>query len=95
MSVQKKKSRAGFFIILPSLIFIGIFVYYFIFLTIRTSTSNWNSFSALVKGEYNFVGLRNYQRLFQDPRFQTDMWNTLFFYIIFSRRMCNTWTISC
>ena len=83
MSVQKKKSRAGFFIILPSLIFIGIFVYYFIFLTIRTSTSNWNSFSALVKGEYNFVGLRNYQRLFQDPRFQTDMWNTLFFTLFF------------
>ncbi|RAO98441.1 sugar ABC transporter permease [Petrotoga sp. 9PW.55.5.1] len=83
MSVQRKKAKSGFFIILPSLAFIGIFVYYFIFLTIRTSTSNWNSFTALVRGEYQFVGLRNYQRLFMDPRFQTDLWNTLFFTLFF------------
>ncbi len=83
MSVQKKEIQSRIFYNSTIINFIGIFVYYFIFLTIRTSTSNWNSFSALVKGEYNFVGLRNYQRLFQDPRFQTDMWNTLFFYIIF------------
>jgi len=83
MSVHKKKSRLGFTIILPSLILIGIFVYYFIFLTLRTSVSNWNSFSSLAMGEYKFVGLRNFQRLFMDPRFQSDLWNTLFFTAFF------------
>jgi glucose/mannose transport system permease protein len=83
MSVHKKKSKLGFLIILPSLILIGIFVYYFIFLTLRTSVSNWNSFSSLAMGEYKFVGLRNFQRLFMDPRFQSDLWNTLFFTAFF------------
>jgi len=36
-----------------------------------------------MKGEYIFVGLRNYFRLFEDPRFQTDLWNTLFFTLFF------------
>jgi glucose/mannose transport system permease protein len=83
MSVHKKKSKLGFLIILPSLILIGIFVYYFIFLTVRTSFSNWNSFSSLAMDEYKFVGLRNFQRLFMDPRFQSDLWNTLFFTAFF------------
>ncbi|MGM0641307.1 MAG: carbohydrate ABC transporter permease [Thermotogota bacterium] len=83
MSVHKKKSRMGFIIILPSLILIGIFVYFFIFLTVRTSFSNWNSFASLAMGEYKFVGLRNFQRLFMDPRFQSDLWNTLFFTAFF------------
>ncbi|KLO22003.1 sugar ABC transporter permease [Marinitoga sp. 1197] len=83
MSIQRRKSKIGFFIILPSLILIGIFVYYFIFLTIRTSFSNWNSFGSLLRGIYKFVGFRNYQRIFMDERFQTDLWNTLYFTLFF------------
>nr|WP_250880042.1 sugar ABC transporter permease [Thermosipho sp. 1244] len=68
---------------MPSIIAIAIFVYGFISWTARTSFSNWNSFSALLRAKYKFVGLRNYIRLFQDSRFQTDLWNTLFFTIFF------------
>jgi glucose/mannose transport system permease protein len=60
-----------------------IFVYIFIGWTVRVSFSNWNSFSRLLRGEYRFVGLRNYLRLFEDPRFQTDLWNTLYFTLFF------------
>ncbi|HNR78864.1 MAG TPA: sugar ABC transporter permease [Mesotoga infera] len=45
--------------------------------------SNWNSFARLLKGEFEFVGLRNYLRLFEDPRFQTDLWNTFYFTLFF------------
>lgn len=78
-----RRRLLGFFILLPTLISLGIFVYGFIGWTVRVSFSNWNSFSKLMKGEYIFVGLRNYFRLFEDPRFQTDLWNTLFFTLFF------------
>ncbi|APT72229.1 sugar ABC transporter permease [Thermosipho affectus] len=81
--MKKKNLLIGIFVILPSIIAIAIFVYGFISWTARTSFSNWNSFSALLRGQYKFVGLRNYIRLFQDSRFQTDLWNTLFFTIFF------------
>ncbi|MBT1247676.1 MULTISPECIES: sugar ABC transporter permease [unclassified Thermosipho (in: thermotogales)] len=81
--MKKKNLLIGIFVILPSIIAIAIFVYGFISWTARTSFSNWNSFSALLRAKYKFVGLRNYIRLFQDSRFQTDLWNTLFFTIFF------------
>ncbi|UYO98933.1 sugar ABC transporter permease [Oceanotoga sp. DSM 15011] len=83
MAIKNKKGKVGFFIILPSLTLIGIFVYYFIFLTIKNSFSNFNSFSALVKNDFKFVGFRNFERIFSDTRFQTDLWNTLFFTLFF------------
>jgi glucose/mannose transport system permease protein len=83
MTRQKRKGIIGFLIILPSLTAIGIFVYYFIFWTLRTSFSNWNSFGSLLRGVYRFVGFRNYLRIFMDVRFQTDLYNTLFFTLFF------------
>jgi glucose/mannose transport system substrate-binding protein len=76
---RTKEHLMAFFILLPTIILIGIFVYGFIGLTIRTSFSNWNSFSRLSSGIYKFVGLNNYLQLLSDPRFITDLWNTLFF----------------
>ncbi|ABR30680.1 sugar ABC transporter permease [Thermosipho melanesiensis] len=81
--MRKKNLIIGISIILPSIIAIAVFVYGFISWTVRTSFSNWNSFSALLRGTYKFVGLRNYIRLFQDSRFQIDLWNTLFFTVFF------------
>ncbi len=80
---MKKELLVGLLVALPSIIAIAVFVYGFIFWTVRVSMSNWNSFSALLRGEYHFVGFRNYIRLFQDDRFITDLWNTLFFTLFF------------
>ncbi|HNQ70227.1 MAG TPA: sugar ABC transporter permease [Mesotoga prima] len=82
----KRKTKRGiisFLILSPTFAAIGVFVYFFIGWTGRTSVSNWNSFARLLKGEFEFVGLRNYFRLFEDPRFQTDLWNTLYFTLFF------------
>ncbi|WP_156173087.1 carbohydrate ABC transporter permease [Kosmotoga pacifica] len=78
-----RRKLVGFLILLPTLVSLGVFVYVFIGWTVGVSFSNWNSFSKLIKGEYIFTGLRNYMRLFEDPRFQTDLWNTLFFTLFF------------
>jgi len=81
--MKSRRKLIGFFVVSPSIAAIAIFVYGFISSTVRNSFSNFNSYSRLVKNEFEFVGWRNYQRLFQDSRFQTDLWNTLFFTVFF------------
>jgi glucose/mannose transport system permease protein len=63
----------------PSVILIAVFVYGFIGATVRTSLVRWNS----ALPDYTFVGLHNYQRLFQVERFQADLINTVHFTVIF------------
>jgi len=63
----------------PSIVLVGIFVYGFIARTVQISILDWNTFAKLLRAEKDYVGLKNYLNLFMDPRFQTDLWNTLFF----------------
>jgi glucose/mannose transport system permease protein len=81
--MKKKDKILGIAVVSPTIAAIAIFVYGFISLTVRSSFSNWNSFSSLLRGVYRFVGFRNYHRIFMDWRFQTDLWNTLFFTLFF------------
>src|SRR5256712_3561431 len=66
-------------LIAPSVILIAVFVYGFIGATVRTSLVRWNN----ALPDYTFVGLHNYQRLFQLDRFQADLVDTLHFTAIF------------
>ncbi|HEY4553561.1 MAG TPA: sugar ABC transporter permease [Bacillaceae bacterium] len=65
--------------LLPSVIFIGIFVYGFIGWTGYVSLSNWNS----LVPDFSFAGLKNYLFLFKDYRFQADIRNTIVFTVLF------------
>lgn len=66
-------------LILPSVVAIGIFVYGFIGWTLLVSLSRWTG----VAPDYTLVGLENYLRLFNTPRFQNDLRNTLVFTLFF------------
>jgi glucose/mannose transport system permease protein len=68
-------------LLLPSLIALFTFVYGFIGMTIWVSMSNWRSAT-------RDLSLRDplwavYERLFQTPRFQTDLRNSLVFTVLF------------
>jgi glucose/mannose transport system permease protein len=76
--IKKDWLLAGL-LISPSIIAIGIFVYGFIGWSIRVSFSKWKGLLA----NYAWVGSRNYQRLFSDPRFHIDVRNTLYFTAFF------------
>src|SRR2546425_531316 len=65
--------------IAPSVILIAIFVYGFIGRTAFTSLTAWRG----VVPDYTFVGLRNYERLFQTEKFQADIVNTVHFTAFF------------
>jgi len=75
----QKDKLYSFLFILPSIILIAIFVYFFIFWTGFISLTDWND----IFPSFNIVGLRNYIELFQNFLFQISMKNTLVFTALF------------
>ena len=73
----------AFLVILPSIIAVAIFVYGFIGWTFFISATDWKS--SIV--DFTFVGLKNWTRIVNDSRFQTDLRN-LFFYAIGFMSQC-------
>jgi glucose/mannose transport system permease protein len=70
----------GFLLVLPSIVAVLIFVYGFIFWSVRVSLSNWVG----LMPNYEWAGLRNYtDLLLNDPRFQIDIRNTIIFTLLF------------
>lgn len=65
----------AFFVLLPSILAVAIFIYSAIGWTFYISTVKWNS--QII--DYTFVGLRNWQRLFGDNRFYMDLRNLLYY----------------
>lgn len=63
----------------PTLLLVGVFIYYFIAWTLSVSLTDWRSLTPT----HNFVGLRNYVALFQDYRFVIDIKNNLLMLAIF------------
>jgi len=76
---SRKDQIFGSLLVLPSLIAVGIFVYGFIFWSVRVSFSQWKGLTP----DYTFVGLSNYINLLSDPRFMIDIRNTVIFTLVF------------
>ena len=80
MSSEARRERwLAFLLLLPSIVLIGIFVYGFIAWTATVSLSKWDT----VLPNYAWAGLNNFKNLFSQERFTIDLWNTLFFTVIF------------
>jgi glucose/mannose transport system permease protein len=79
VKILQKDKLYSFLFILPSIILIAIFVYFFIFWTGFISLTDWND----IFPSFNIIGLRNYIELFQNFRFQISMKNTLVFTALF------------
>lgn len=76
---SRKDYLLAFLVVLPSLVAVLIFVYGFIGWSLRTSLSAWDG----ILPDFSFVGLRNYGEIFTNVRFHNDLWNTLYFTILF------------
>ena len=66
-------------LLLPAMILVGVFIYYFIGWTLRVSLTDWRG----LRPSYNYVGLRNYISLFQDYRFIIGVKNNLIVLVLF------------
>lgn len=76
---NRKDKWISFLLVLPTMVALAIFVYGFIFWTVRVSLSQWKGLTP----DYTFVGFNNYSTLFADARFQIDIRNTLIFTAVF------------
>jgi glucose/mannose transport system permease protein len=84
LSTKKPRYREQWtapLMLLPSLIVLFIFVYGFIGMTVWVSFSNWRSASRDLSLRSPFYAA--YERIFQTPRFQTDLRNTVVFTLCF------------
>jgi len=66
-------------VIAPSVLAVLVFIYAFILWTGFISLVNWND----ITPNYTWVGLQNFGRLFQTPRFLIDIRNTAVFSVFF------------
>lgn len=69
-SVENKRKRLGYLFLLPSLVFLTVFLFYPVVNSIVMSSTDWRGFDP----DYNFVGLDNYRRLFQET---PEYWNSM------------------
>lgn len=83
---QQRRSRVWwsdrltpFLLVAPSALLIAVFVYGFIAYTGFTSLTKWYG----IVPDYTFVGLRQYDLLFQLDRFHADLSNTVRFTLLF------------
>ncbi|HOA36561.1 MAG TPA: sugar ABC transporter permease [Bacillota bacterium] len=74
-----KENLFLFLLLLPAMVLVGVFIYYFIGWTVRVSMTDWQG----LRPSYNFVGLRNFLRLFSDYRFVVGAKNNLFVLAVF------------
>ncbi len=74
-----KDTILAFLLVLPSIIAVFIFIYGFIFWSVRVSLSDWVG----LLPNYDWAGLQNYIDLFKDPRFHIDIRNTVIFTVLF------------
>jgi glucose/mannose transport system permease protein len=90
--VSSRKSRTrllGFFVLLPSIVLLAIFVYGFIGRTVYVSLTDWGRDPAQALAAHpvlRFLGLANFRELFTgviDGRFRQDLVSTIFFTLFF------------
>lgn len=68
-----RRNLLGFFFILPSLIFLVVFIVYPVFNNIILSFTD----ATLTKDTYEFIGLKNYIKLFSSRKFTKYLWNNI------------------
>ncbi|MDP9369406.1 MAG: sugar ABC transporter permease [Chloroflexota bacterium] len=75
-SWAKARERLAWLLVAPSLLVVAIVAVYPLFQTFRLSLTNARLASSR---EVEYVGLRNYQRLFEDSQFISALWHTIVF----------------
>ncbi len=71
----------GLAMVAPSMVLIGVFVYYLLFKNAATSMTDKHSFNP--NTDVHFVGIDNYLSLFGEPYYQHTLWNLLVLTVVF------------
>jgi len=82
MSNTKSNAAAVFFFVGPSLAVIFVFFFLPVIAAFLMSFTDFDIYSLGNLSYMRFVGLKNYQKLFENPLFWTSLKNTLYFVVI-------------
>ncbi|EQB35222.1 glycerol-3-phosphate ABC transporter permease [Virgibacillus sp. CM-4] len=74
-NTKKKRISSLWWMYLPALLFVGLFIIYPFINGIRISFTNWNGFSQM----YDFIGFKQYTRMLSDPDTWLVVRNTLIY----------------
>ena len=78
-SVARQRKIMGALFLLPSLIMLSVFLFYPVINSIIMSLTNWSGFTM----KFDFIGLRNYVRIFTD---MPEYWDAMLVNIQFAQR---------
>lgn len=76
-TLQRREGIAGYLFITPAMIYFLVFFLLPLCISVYAGFTNWN----LLSPKRMVVGLRNYEKLFTDPKFWTALKNTLYMLI--------------
>ena len=76
-SISRKEGIAGFLFVLPQIIYFLVFFLLPLCVCIYAGFTNWNILSPIQK----VVGLKNYSKIFADPKFWSACRNTIYYLI--------------
>ncbi len=77
MRINKKNDKQAYLYILPAFLLSLAFIYYCIGFTFYSSFTDWDGMSKSM----NFVGLKNYIKIFQDKTFYIAVKNNIIFFL--------------
>jgi len=75
--LQRPRQRTGYWFVLPYLIFFGLFIAYPLVFSFILLFHRWNVVTPM-----EWIGLKNFERLFSDPLFFKAIWNTVKFLVV-------------
>ena len=84
--LKRQEYIAGLLFVTPQMVYFILFFLLPVVICIYTGFTNWNILSV----RRSFVGLRNYEKIFADPKFWTALKNTIYmlipipFYLVFA-----------
>jgi len=80
--VELRRVPAGIWFVLPAVVLIGLFFVVPVAASLLLSLTDFDIYSIASLANLRLVGLMNYRRLLQDPRFATALWNTFYFVVV-------------
>jgi len=82
--LARRETISGYLFLLPSLLFFIVFVVYPMIMCVFTSLTD----ATMADGGGNFIGLKNYVDLFQDPIFRKGLLNTVIIVVVSVPTVC-------
>lgn len=82
MTIERRQARAALLFLLPAIVLLAVFFVLPVVAAFALSLTDFDIYAVADPSVAQFVGLRNYQHLVQDPQFWSALRNTFYFVLV-------------